>query len=71
MYIACISIKAIYEGNVSTLHRTVPAQRHRQDSRLLRQKSMGRKIACERKEGRGQSLSFIFLLPDPCIITGH
>ena len=24
---------------------------------------------CE-KEGRGQNLSFVFLLPDPCIITG-
>jgi hypothetical protein len=46
-------------------------QHNRQDSRLLRQKSTGRKMACVRKEGRGQSLSFIFLLPDPRIITGH
>jgi hypothetical protein len=46
-------------------------QHNRQDSRLLRQKSKGRKMAFEREEGRGQSLSFIFLLPDPCIITGH
>ena len=46
-------------------------QHNRQDTKLLRQKSVGRKMACERKEGRRQSLSFIFLLPDPCIITGY
>jgi hypothetical protein len=61
-----------YEGKKLRIHNindpklhcqsyTEQYQRNRQDSRLLRRKSMGRKMACERKEGRGQSLSFIFL----------
>jgi hypothetical protein len=52
------------QNSTSTIDKTV--------GYLDRSQRVGRwLVTCERKEGRGQSLSFVFLLPDPCIITGH
>jgi hypothetical protein len=49
------NIYGSFTCNLNCQSYTEQYQHNRQDSRLRRRKSMGRKMACERKEGRGYS----------------